>query len=87
MAKKIAVELDLDVIVRITDNHGGYLAGECIACGASGWIVERRHGFSHGSEDKWPAELHHKARCPVNKHLGLVRRWNGKKGIYAYESS
>ena len=53
MGKKITLELDADVVVQITENHGGYEAGKCLACGTHGWLCESRYGFPYGSKRVW----------------------------------
>lgn len=32
-----------DRVVIVTNDHGGYHTGQCIACGASGWIDQIKH--------------------------------------------
>ena len=66
-AKKIKVEIDIRKIVRVTEDHGGYEAGECILCDASGWL-EGRLGLPYGSENTG-ADLVHKKNCPINNEL------------------
>ncbi|MEK7554284.1 MAG: hypothetical protein AAB517_02885 [Patescibacteria group bacterium] len=69
MGKKITLELDADVVVQITENHGGYEAGKCLACGTHGWLCESRYGFPYGSKKGMANEVHHKPHCPMNTHL------------------
>ncbi len=65
--KKIKVELELQELVRVTEDHGGYLVGECLICKASGWL-EDRLGQAYGAKDAG-ADLVHKKSCPINKEL------------------
>lgn len=74
-SKKIQVELDPDQIVQVTSNHGGYKGGECLVCGASGWL-SGRYGLRSTSPDakEWRGtHLVHKIGCPMNK-LASKRR-------------
>jgi hypothetical protein len=32
------VEIHIDKVVQVTENHGGYLGGSCLSCGALGWL-------------------------------------------------
>jgi len=66
--KKIKVEISIQKIVRITEDYGGYEAGECLLCDASGWL-EGRFGYPYGTKDA-SADLVHKKDCPMNKELG-----------------
>lgn len=66
--KKITVEISIQKIVRITEDHGGYEVGECLLCDASGWLVENRFGHPYGAKDTG-ADLCHKKDCPINKEL------------------
>ena len=66
--KKITVTIALKKLVLITEDHGGYEAGECLLCDASGWLVENRFGHSYGTKDTG-ADLVHKKNCPMNKEL------------------
>lgn len=65
---KITVEIDIEKLVPITDDHGGYEAGECLLCGASGWLVENRLGYHYKDKDVG-ADLQHKKACPMNKEI------------------
>jgi len=65
--KKITVKLNLKKLVPITGNHGGYLAGRCLLCDASGWLDDR-FGHSYDTKDAG-ADLVHKKDCPINKEL------------------
>lgn len=44
-------------LVVVSENHGGYLGGTCVACGANGWMDR----------------LVHKPGCAVGKVLGKKR--------------
>lgn len=37
------VLIDACKCIVITENHGGYLGGECIWCGAVGWVDRLKH--------------------------------------------
>lgn len=65
--KKIRVELSAEKLVQVTGDHGGYETGECLLCGASGWL-EGRFGRPYGAKDAG-ADLVHKKSCPINKEL------------------
>ncbi|KKL57197.1 hypothetical protein LCGC14_2237850 [marine sediment metagenome] len=67
MKKKITVKLDIQKIVRITGNHGGYETGECLLCEASGWL-EGEFGSPYSTKDTG-ADLVHKKNCLMNKVL------------------
>lgn len=72
MGKKITLELDADVVVQATEDHGGYIAGKCVLCGSHGWMDSQHdHGYPYGS--KKGAELgnrvKHEKNCPMNAHL------------------
>lgn len=67
------VLVDSSKIIRITSNDGGYMGGECLACGKSGYL---REGYSYpfgstGYRGKGLLgnELVHAKNCPLNKHL------------------
>lgn len=62
------IEIAADKVVIVTDDHGGYTGGKCIACGASGWLVGKRYGLPHGSPDKANA-MRHEKQCPMNAVL------------------
>ena len=66
--KKIIVKLNMRKLVRITEDHGGYEAGECLLCDASGWLVDPEFGHPYGAKDVG-ADLQHKKGCPINKEL------------------
>ena len=66
--QKITVTTTLKKLVPITEDHGGYEAGECILCDASGWLVEHRFGHPYETKDVG-ADLIHKKNCPINKIL------------------
>lgn len=70
MAKKIALELDVDVVVQITENHGEYHVGRCLACDESGWLTFARHGYPFPRKSSWSTtQLRHKENCQMNVHL------------------
>jgi hypothetical protein len=64
------VEVDIIEVVRITENHGGYLGGNCIACGSIGWLDERL-GYRYKSKNISSNSLIHKRNCPMNKFARL----------------
>ena len=64
---KITVKIDALKFVRVTEDHGGYEAGECLLCDASGWL-EGRLGHPYGAKDVG-ADLQHEKNCPINKVL------------------
>lgn len=39
----ITVSLPRKKLIEITSNDGGYLGGQCIVCGASGWTETLKH--------------------------------------------
>lgn len=43
------VEIEASKLLVVTENHGGYLGGQCLWCGAVGWMDR----------------LAHKPECPV----------------------
>lgn len=80
MTKTVAVPIEKIVIV--TENHGGYLGGKCILCGACGWLDEERKGYNgklgfplYAIESKanptgiMGNRLFHKENCPMTHAL------------------
>jgi|GEM_PF-2703842 hypothetical protein len=68
--KQITLTLDIDKVVRVTKDRGGYKEGECVACGAHGWM-HTRYGYPHGSragKEKGNG-INHKKDCPMNAYL------------------
>lgn len=76
----IKVGIDIEKIVQVTENHGGYLGGVCQLCGACGWLDYPRYGYpsSFRKSDKLDKEqksliaanrVVHKSDCPMNEHL------------------
>lgn len=57
--------VDINKLVITTQNHGGYLAGECIVCGAGGWY-DGDLGFRFDNKEVLKNHLIHKKSCPVN---------------------
>lgn len=43
------VQIEASKLIIVTEDHGGYKAGRCVACGACGWL----------------SRLEHKSDCPV----------------------
>jgi hypothetical protein len=39
----IAITIDPEKLIIVTENHGGYKGGHCIGCGAVGWIDKLEH--------------------------------------------
>ena len=69
MVRKIPVDLSIDVVVAITENHGGYMGGRCLSCNEEGWL-EPRYGYPHRVKAKVMGTLLiHTARCPMNTVL------------------
>ena len=55
LAKKMA-----EKAIVVTENQGGYRAGECVFCGETGWINVAK-GASNG--------INHKKDCPTQSTL------------------
>ncbi len=67
MPKTVAI--DPKKVVIVTEDHGGYLAGECIACNALGWL-EPRYGYPYRVKGTVIGSgVVHKKGCPMNKVL------------------
>lgn len=64
------VAVDPKKLVIITENYGGYLGGECVVCGASGWLSPR-YGYPHNSKKGLAMgnRIIHKEDCPMSKVL------------------
>jgi len=62
------LQINPNKLVRITENHGGYLSGECVVCGASGWF-DGKLGRKYGDKKNPGADLEHKKNCPINKEI------------------
>jgi len=59
--------MHIEDVVVVTEDFGIAEAGECLACGAKGWL-ETRYGFpSHVKNVE--TKLKHEAGCPVNALL------------------
>ena len=65
--KKLKVEINLQKVIIITGDDGGYESGYCILCDASGWI-KGKLGLPYGTKDVG-SDLVHKKNCPVNKEI------------------
>lgn len=63
---KIKLEIELEKLIVITENHGGYLVGQCIVCGESGWLGGKL-GYRAGAKQVPGNHLKHKHSCPVNE--------------------
>jgi hypothetical protein len=59
------VEIHIDKVVQVTENHGGYLGGHCLSCGALGWL-DGKYGYAFGTKNV-EAHLTHKKGCPMNR--------------------
>jgi hypothetical protein len=67
MSQTVAV--DPKKVVIVTEDHGGYLAGKCIACDAGGWL-EPRYGYPHRVKGNVMGNrLIHEEDCPMNEVL------------------
>lgn len=64
---RVMLKVKAEDVVVVTENHGGYTAGHCSACGAMGWIDG--HGYPHHAKDVMGNRLKHKPKCPMNAHL------------------
>jgi hypothetical protein len=67
MAVRVTIRIDASKVVQVTEDHGGFLAGKCFACGASGWLEGR--GYPHRAKDVPGSHLRHGASCPMNRAL------------------
>ena len=64
--KKINLKINPSKLVRIVENHGGYLTAECIVCDASGWLGGKL-GYASIDKNAPGNHLKHKKNCPLNK--------------------
>ena len=72
------INLDINKIVQVTENHGGYLAGNCLACDASGWM-DTKFGYPFRVRSLVMSNrLTHKLECPMNKYLKIDGTLNTK---------
>lgn len=64
------IAVDAMKVVVVTENAGGYLAGVCIACDASGYLMDARNGYPHRvKKSVLGNSLIHKPDCPMNDVL------------------
>lgn len=83
MTKKAPkVNVSADKLVIITDDHGGYTAGQCVVCGNVGWLVEKRYGLPFGSRSQDNAMRHAKT-CPMNNVLTSEGEWRKSRQLRA----
>jgi hypothetical protein len=54
----VMVSVRASSLIVVTENHGGHMAGRCVACGQSGWL--------HTSG---PNGIDHKQDCPITLAL------------------
>lgn len=64
------IPVPIDQVVRVTENHGGYRGGECIACGALGWI-DGKYGDRFGA-NVMSNRLIHKRECLMNAEIEAI---------------
>lgn len=74
MKRAPKIEIAADKLVTVTEDHGGYTAGECLACGACGWLCEQSNGIPYNG-DKEINALRHKKSCPVGVKLDSKGKW------------
>jgi hypothetical protein len=55
----IAITIDPEKLIIVTENHGGYKGGHCIACGAVGWIDKLEH------KADYPLHPNYKPKTPM----------------------
>jgi len=67
---KITLKKDIEKIVVVTEDHGGFLEGECIACDETGWI-DGKYGYRYGVKGVPGNHLIHKKNCVMNKFLNI----------------
>ena len=65
---KVAIMVDLNDVVVVTENHGGYQGGKCVACGAIGWL-DTRCGYPYPATGVLRNKLIHTKGCSINKYL------------------
>ena len=61
---KVTLTIEAKELIIVTEDHGGYKAGHCFACKASGWIS----GFGYPARAKKVPGNHlkHRVSCPMN---------------------
>ncbi len=70
MTLSITLTLPLERVVGIDRNlSGAVLQGECLGCGARGWLQSPRFGYPHTSPAKDVHALRHRQKCPLNEVL------------------
>lgn len=74
MKRAPKIRVSADKLVNVTNNHGGYHEGECLACGECGWLVKERYGIPYNG-DKEINALRHKKSCPVGQQLDRQGNW------------
>lgn len=74
MKRAPKIEVSADKLVNVTEDHGGYHAGECLVCGECGWLVEQQYGLPYNG-DKEINSLRHKKSCPVGQRLDKQGNW------------
>jgi hypothetical protein len=64
---KVTITMEIDDIVVETEDHGGFVDGECRACHKTGWLVSSLYGFPPESPQarKHRNALIHTPDCPV----------------------
>ena len=67
MGRMVTIEKNAKEVVIVTEDRGGFKAGYCFACGASGWIAG--FGYPHHAKDAPGNHLRHKMTCPMNQVL------------------
>ncbi len=61
------IPVDAKSVVIITEDNGGFLAGECVACKAGGWL-DPRYGYPHRVKGSVIGNrVIHKENCPMNE--------------------
>ena len=55
-------------MVEVTEDHGGYLSGRCLACGELGWL-DGEHGYAAHHRRPMSNRLKHKKSCPLNPYI------------------
>jgi hypothetical protein len=62
------VLIEANKVVQVTENHGGYLGGSCLACGQMGWLDA--NGYPWRVRKKVMSNrLIHTKNCVMNKVL------------------
>lgn len=62
------IKVPIDNVIVITSNDGGYLSGQCQACGAVGW-VDNKYGYPFGCPSS--NKLVHKEGCDLGSKLKI----------------